>query len=242
MPDRFFVDRPLSLQRVLLSGTEAHHLAHVLRARVGAEVILFDGGGAEFLARVRQVGRKAVELEVVERRDVDRELPFRLTLAVALPKGERQRWLVEKAVELGVTCLVPLITARGVVQVFESRGTRLERAVIEASKQCGRNRLMNVAPATELRQFLLSAPGTAERWIAHPSPPAAPLADDGMRTGDDIYCAIGPEGGFTELEIELAADSGWQPIYLGPRILRVETAAIALAALLTLLPKWRKTQ
>ena len=98
MADRFFVDRPIAERQVSLTGTEGHHLAHVLRARAGDAVVLFDGSGAEFIARIRQVGRKAVELEILEQRDVDRELPFRLTLAVALPKESasagswRRRW------------------------------------------------------------------------------------------------------------------------------------------------------
>ena len=120
-------------------------MIHVLRAKPGLEVMLFDGSGSEFLARVEKVERSAVRLTVVERRIVDRELPKPLTLGIALPKGDRQRWLMEKATGLGVTQLTPLITERGVAQPTDDARRRLERAVIEASKQCGRNRLMVVA-------------------------------------------------------------------------------------------------
>ena len=113
MPDRYFADSAIVSDRATLSGPEAHHLVHVMRAQAGDEVLLFDGSGAEFLARVEHVGRAEVQLAIVSRAEVDRELAFPLVLGVALPKGDRQRWLVEKATELGVTQLVPLITTRG---------------------------------------------------------------------------------------------------------------------------------
>ncbi len=144
MSERYFVDKTISGGRVALNGPEAHHLIHVMRAAPGLNVVLFDGSGAEFPAVVQRVGRSDVELAVLSRELVDRELPFDLTLATALPKGDRQKWLVEKAVELGVTRLVPLRTQRAVAQPVEQALARLRRAVIEASKQCGRNRLMPI--------------------------------------------------------------------------------------------------
>ena len=127
MPDRFFHDPPLALGPVLLAGPEAHHLIHVLRAKPGLEVVLFDGSGAEYAARVERIERSAVALSVWERREIDREAPLRITLGVALPKGDRQKWLVEKATELGVLRLVPLETCarRGPAG---RRGTRSIRA------------------------------------------------------------------------------------------------------------------
>ena len=107
----------------MLAGAEAHHLIHVLRAKPGLVVTLFDGGGAEYGAHVVRVGRSEVELAIDERRESDRELPVRLTLGVSLPKQERQRWLVEKAVELGVARLVPLLARRKRCPAF-GRGNR----------------------------------------------------------------------------------------------------------------------
>ena len=115
--------------------------------------MLWDGSGAEFSAKVAQIGRSSVDLEVRQRHEIDRELSFSLTLGVALPKGDRQRWLVEKCTELGTTCLVPLITERGVAQPVEKALSRLERTVIETCKQCGRNRLMEIAPPSSLEAF-----------------------------------------------------------------------------------------
>src|SRR5579885_1803665 len=108
MADRYFVAEPITGNSARLADEEAHHLAHVMRAKPGQEVVLFDGGGAEWRARVARVGRSEIELELLTRHEVDRELSCELTLGVALPKGDRQKWLVEKAVELGVRRLVPL--------------------------------------------------------------------------------------------------------------------------------------
>jgi 16S rRNA (uracil1498-N3)-methyltransferase len=142
-----------------------------------------------------------------------------LTLAVALPKGDRQKWLVEKAVELGVVRIVPLVTERGVAQPVEQALRRLWRAVIEASKQCGRNRLLEIDEPQSWPLFVERTAGEPRRLLAHP-------------TATATTAAIGPEGGFTDEEVALAVVAGWQLVDLGPRILRVETAAILLAAVL----------
>ena len=146
MCDRYFSDVPIVGDRAVLSGPEAHHLIHVMRAKAGMRVVVFDGRGGEFLAEVQRVGRAEVELAVQERREIDRELPLKISLAVALPKGDRQKWLVEKAVELGIAAIVPIITTRSVAKPDEHALGRLRRAVIEASKQCGRNRLLEISP------------------------------------------------------------------------------------------------
>jgi 16S rRNA (uracil1498-N3)-methyltransferase len=229
MSERFFVSSPISGGRATLFGTEAHHLSHVLRARPGEKVTLFDGSGDEFSARIESIGRSAVELEILERQSVSREARVRLTLAVALPKGERQRWLVEKAVELGVAKIIPLTTKRGVAQPTASAIERLSRSVIEASKQCGRNRLMEIGAPREWTELAV-ADAEATRLLAHPGgiplhEAVAPIAGLDQR----IVAAIGPEGGFTDEEVNQGVTAGWRLVDLGPRILRVETAAIAIA-------------
>jgi 16S rRNA (uracil1498-N3)-methyltransferase len=235
MPDRYFVDVPIEGDHARLDGPEAHHLAHVLRGKIGDEVTLFDGSGAQFEARVKSIGRSSVELAVISRREVNRELARRVTLTVSLPKGDRQRWLVEKATELGVARLVPLLTSRGVAQPGDAALIRLRRAVIEASKQCGRNTLMEIAQPIECGELVASAAGSGVRWIAHPLSPSGrghwPVVSPST---SELWCAVGPEGGFTDDEVGAALRFGWHPIDLGPRILRVETAAIALAALASL--------
>ena len=232
MPDRYFVESPICEDTALLVGPEAHHLIHVMRAKPGTRVVLFDGSGAEFAARVERIDRAEVELAVLSRQEVDRELPLDLTLGVALPKGDRQKWLVEKAVELGVKRIVPLRTTRSVAQPVEQALVRLRRIVIEASKQCGRNRLMEISRPQAWTDFVAQTSGAPCRLLAQPHggdkvrrrPPSGGLPGP-------VLLAVGPEGGFSGEEVSLALAAGWQPIDLGPRTLRVETAAILLTAM-----------
>ncbi len=186
------------------------------------------------------VGRREVRLRVEQRLRIDRESAIDLTLAVALPKGDRQRWLVEKATELGVGRLVPISTRRSVVRLKESGMERLDRFVIEACKQCGRNRLMEIEQPVGWEEFLSHTNDERIRLIAHPSRTDFLVRPNGWTdlevrpTTTPIVAAIGPEGGFTDEEVQSAAEAGWQAVSLGPRILRVETAALALAALVLL--------
>jgi 16S rRNA (uracil1498-N3)-methyltransferase len=230
MARRCFSETLIEAASVLLAGAEAHHLLHVLRATPGMRVTLFDGSGCEFDAEVTVCRRAAVELAVLERREVDRELPFELTLGAALPKGDRQRWLVEKAVELGVSRLVPLATERS----EKHDPDKLARYVVEASKQCGRNRLMAIASPAAWSDWLASgdAADQPRRWVAHPG--GQPIDVGELAHSRATFLAIGPEGGFTETEAEAAVAAGWQIVGLGPRLLRIETAALALASMVGL--------
>ncbi len=240
MADRYFVEATSPDQTARLTHQEAHHLAHVLRAKPGAQVVLFDGTGREYDATVTRVGRSEIELAIDNTREVDRELSTTITLAVALPKGDRQRWLVEKATELGVARLVPLMTERSNDRETESALNKLRRAVIEASKQCGRNRLMEIAAPVRLTDYLASRVETlaspdnrTPEWqlVAHPG---GTLCQFATPTPAGVTIAIGPEGGFTNTEIGNLQSAGWQLVGLGTRILRIETAALALVARLAL--------
>ncbi|HEX2475997.1 MAG TPA: 16S rRNA (uracil(1498)-N(3))-methyltransferase [Lacipirellulaceae bacterium] len=235
MSERFFSSEPIVDEHVTLDGSEAHHLMHVMRAAAGDSVTLFDGSGAEFTATIEKRGRSEVELRIVARHEVNRELPFKLSVGVALPKGDRQKWLVEKLTELGVTSLIPLETQRGVAQPNAAALDRLARSVIEAAKQCGRNRLMEIAKPQTWPEWVLSGEASEieRRLVAHPHGKALSQVDVAARLNTRL--AIGPEGGFTDSEIEAAACNGWALVDLGPRILRVETAAVALSAAVALL-------
>jgi 16S rRNA (uracil1498-N3)-methyltransferase len=244
MSERFFSSSPIVSDRVTLDGPEAHHLLHVMRLPLGQCVRLFDGSGAEFDAVVHEICRSHAVLKVIERRLVERELPFPLAVGVALPKGDRQKRLVEKLTELGATALVPLATERAVAQPTAAALERLRRSVIEAAKQCGRNRLMHIATPQTWPQWLSnagiagderaqrSAEQSPRRLVAHSG--GAPVSHFNLTMPLPTDIAVGPEGGLTDAEITAARDAGWQTVDLGPRILRVETAAVALTSAIIL--------
>lgn len=221
MPDRFYTPEALTIGEFTLAGAEAHHLGHVLRVEPGTAIILFNGDGSEHDATVTSVGKRTVTVHVHSSRKVDRERQTQFIVAAAMPKGDRGDFLIEKLTELGVTRFVPLITERTVVVPKPARIESLRRTVIEASKQCGRAVLMTVDEPRQWLDFAASSlPET--RVILHPTGEAFP----GIR--GDAVCAIGPEGGFTEAELSLP---GWRLASLGSRILRIETAALAVAAI-----------
>ena len=228
MSERFFLSMPPRDGRAVLVGDEARHLARVMRCTVGDEVVVFDGSGTSWRARVASIGRDEVMLDMGEAVTASRLTRVPLTLAVALPKGERQKWLVEKLTELGVERLVPLETSRGVAEATAAARARLERTVIEACKQCGRNRLLDIAPPCSVTDLCAAtAAGTA---ILLADPQAAPLDAAVLPRGAEVIGLVGPEGGFTAEEIAAADCAGARRIALGPHVLRVETAAVALAA------------
>jgi 16S rRNA (uracil1498-N3)-methyltransferase len=230
--DRFFCPSPAVNGRVWLEGDEAHHLARVCRLGPGTLVEVFDGRGGSVAAEVLNVGRAQVELLIKGDLVHDPPAACALTLATAAPKAQRLDWLVEKATELGVERLVLLTTERSVVEPRAGKVERLRRLVIEASKQCGRSRLMEIETPQPVFTYL-AAETASVRVLAQPAglPPAAwPQIDVGAR----VALAIGPEGGFTEGECAAARAAGWQAIGLGPTILRVETAALAACAALML--------
>ncbi len=227
MADRFFTDKPLSLGEFVLDGPEAHHLGTVRRFAPGDAVVLFNGDGSEYPAEIVEVGKRHAVLRLLARVEANREVPFPIVVGSALPKGDRLDFLLEKLVEVGATRFVPLITERSVVRPNAGKLEKWRRAVIEASKQCGRNRLMTVHEPLSMEEFV-NREYAAKQWLLHTSsgpPHLDPLADP------EYGCAfaVGPEGGFNDAEIEMATLAGWRRLSLGPRVMRVETAAIAAA-------------
>jgi 16S rRNA (uracil1498-N3)-methyltransferase len=237
MSHRVYLDHPLVAGELSIEGDEAHHLAGVCRVRPGEVVYLFNGDGLEYGATVLNIGHRRVTVRIDSVFERSRELPHRLEIACPMPKSDRGRYLVEKLTELGVWRFVPLRTRRSIVHPDESRQDKLARYVIEASKQCGRNKLMGISPVTSWQEYLARTDLPALRFVA--DPPDISVASSGgvresssvqVRGGEDIVCAAGPEGGFTSDEIASAAANGWRRIDLGQRILRMETAALVLAA------------
>jgi 16S rRNA (uracil1498-N3)-methyltransferase len=228
MSERFYVNCPLAPGLVGLPESEAHHLATVCRLGPGDAVCLFNGDGHEYPARVATVQRRSVEVEILGRETPLRELPFRLEIAAPLPKGDRAQFLVEKLTEMGVTSFVPLSTRRSVVHPREAKLDKLRRYVIEASKQCGRNRLMEISEVTGWERYVQRGGLPRRCWIGQVDGRSA----QELGPGADNAVMVGPEGGWTDQELEVAK-AHWRPVSLGPRTLRIETAAIAFAAILS---------
>ena len=238
-PPRFYCPQiaaspNLAAARYFLEPAEAKHATSVLRLRVDDQLALFDGQGREALAKVIEAKRDTVSVEVIRWQEPDREQAVDLTLVIALPKGDRQKTLVDAATELGVTRLVPLLSHRAVAQPTDSALDRLRRQVIEACKQCGRNRLMEISSPITISQLATSTTNLSDlRVVAHPydiSGPRLPLAQHLMNPPRTSMLAIGPEGGFTDEEVSELSRSGWSIVDLGPLVLRIEIAAIAAIA------------
>ena len=217
---------------VELPERAARHVA-ALRLRAGDALTLFAGDGHEWRATLTAVDRRGVRVAVHERRAVSRESPLAITLAQGICAADRMDLVLQKATELGVARIRPLVTARVIVRLSQERQERREthwqNVAIAACEQCGRNVVPAVAPVAGLRDFLgePAAPGT--RILL------SPLADATLRTVDvraPVTILVGPEGGLTDDERDLAALAGFVPVRFGPRILRTETAPLAAVAAL----------
>ncbi len=230
MPDRFYAPEMCDSETVSIDGQEAQHMLRVLRLEFGSRVQIFDGVGTQAEAELTASARNRVELRILERQTDSAQCGPSLVLATAVPKGDRFRWLVEKATELGVDRLIPLSTERSVVHPGDGKLARMQQTVIAACKQSGRNRLMEIDPPVSFPEFLDGAGPQKRVFIAHPEAEPIQAIERLDRLDSDVVLAIGPEGGFSDSEIETALAAGARPINLGSHVLRIETAAVALAA------------
>jgi len=219
-----------SATQVVLDGAEARHLSSVLRLGPGDAVELFDGHGAWARAEIISGGRREIELAIRESgHDAPKQGP-ELVMATAIPKGDRVRSLVEKLTELGVDRLVPLKTRYSVVHPRDSKLKKMQQAVIAACKQCGRNRLMRIEGLTGWDDLLAVENQSlviAQRGAATVGESNTLLS--GEVTGSLVLC-VGPEGGWSDDELAAAEAVGATRVGLGRHVLRIETAAVALAA------------
>jgi len=223
-----------------LPEAQVHHVAHVLRLTAGDAVTLFDGRGTEYSATILRISKRAVVVRIADARVVDRESPLHVTLVQAVSSGERMDYTIQKAVELGVSHIQPVISQRSVVRLkserAEKRVAHWQYIVIAACEQCGRNLVPEVAPVLPFMNWLetLPADGAGARLML------SPYADQRLaamiKPAQGVVLLAGPEGGFDDAEIEMALTRGFIALSLGPRVLRTETAA--LAALTVLQTKW----
>ena len=238
MSERFYLPDLAPGRPAVLTGPEAAHLGRVMRAKVGDVVYLFSGDGWEYRARVEAIAHSKIDLAVLDRQHDDREPDLDLTMAVALPKGDRQKWLIEKLTELGVRRYIPLSVQREDIKVDDKVLERLRRQVIEASKQCGRCRLMEIAPAMTREKIVAAFPPAELNILCHPISDGqfgqvsfAQLAAGFPSVPKSALVLIGPVGGFTDDEVRRAVDDRWPILDLSRQVYRVETAAICAASL-----------
>ncbi|HEX7380995.1 MAG TPA: 16S rRNA (uracil(1498)-N(3))-methyltransferase [Nevskiaceae bacterium] len=226
-------------QLVELPPSAARHVLQVLRLGVGAPLTLFNGEGGEYAAELLSVDRRKAVARVGAWRGVERESPLALTLAQCVSRGERMDYTIQKAVELGVRQIAPLISERTVVQIdarrWARRSERWRGVIAAACEQCGRNRLPELSEVRQLAAWLRPAAGL--RLVLDPDD-GVPLAS--LRAPAAVTLLVGPEGGLSADELALARRCGCVSVRLGPRVLRTETAGVAAsAAMQALWGDWR---
>ncbi|MFN9345655.1 MAG: RsmE family RNA methyltransferase [Planctomycetota bacterium] len=255
---RFLVDRFDEQGLVQLGQTESHHAARVLRLTVGDRCVVFDGRGFEAHGTIESLDKKSVYVRHQSQTFAPRDHGGQLEFAIAMPKGDRQRNVIEKLIELGVDRLTPIETQRSVSKFDSDAIERLERYGLESCKQSQRNRLMQIDPCCDWKDWLqrVQSDSQCEGWILHPVRSLESALEGGKhvathathaidvanflaetapvpvdKKGGRIIFAIGPEGGFTREEVQRSLEAGFKLLDLGERILRVETA-VGVAAVL----------
>jgi 16S rRNA (uracil1498-N3)-methyltransferase len=228
---------------ITLSADESHHLVAVNRAAMGATVVAFDGRGSEWICELADADKRAARLKVRFAQKA-KPLPWRITLGQALPLGTAMDSIVRKATEIGVSLIVPLESERTQVHLDADRSERKiekwQTAALEAAKQCGNPWLPEIGPVTPASAFMAAAKGYDLKLIASLQPGAKPLksvleqfrAAQG-RAPRNVLWLIGPEGDFTQAEMGVSRGSGFEPITLGPLVLRCETAAVYALSVLS---------
>lgn len=216
----------------------AHHAARVLRLKDGDAVVLFDGHGGEYEARLVIPGRGPVSAKTGERRDPERESPLRVTLVQAISSSDKMDLTIQKSVELGVAAIQPVFSAKSLVRLSGEREAKKlahwRRIVIAACEQCGRNQLPEVREAMSVEACSRKLDEAALRLLLSPEGKTG-LKDIKLEIGREISLAAGPEAGFSDQEEQVLQRAGFVPVRLGPRILRTETAALAALAALNAL-------
>lgn len=221
-------------RRHAIAGDAASHIARVLRLQPGNPLTVFDGRGGEYPARIESIRKDAVIIEVQQRSASSRESSLSLTLAQGVSRGERMDWVVQKATELGVTRIIPILTERTVVKLDARQSARKlahwQGIAVAACEQSGRDRLPAIVAPLPLHDFLHAVEPEATRLLL--SPTGTQRVDDLKAPERKVIVLIGPEGGLAESEQRAAIGAGFIAVRMGPRVLRTETAAVAALTLL----------
>lgn len=240
---RHFVELALAEGAVVdLPEVAVAHLVRVLRLGPGDRVRLFNGDGHDYEAELLAAGKRGAQARVLGRRPVENESPLRITLAQGIARGEKMDWVLQKATELGVARIAPVVSERTEVKLdperADKRSAHWRGVVAGACEQSGRARLPELLPPQALASFLADERST-RRFALDPGAALSPAQLD-LAAGDSLCLLVGPEGGLSERDLAAARAAGFEGLRLGPRILRTETAALAaIAALHALYGDWR---
>lgn len=229
---RIFTEQTLITgELVQLEEAASHHLSKVLRMQAGRELILFNGIGGEFAAVIQEVSKKYVTVAIAEHTADNRESPLQLELAIGISRGERFEWVLQKATELGVTKITPLITERTEVKVSGDRQEKMidrwQQILISACEQCQRNLLPELSAPVQISDWLNTVNSDLRFVLHHRDSKTLPAE----QKPNSVSLLIGPEGGLSESEIAQAREKNFDPLTLGPRVLRTETAPVAAISL-----------
>ncbi|MCC2618047.1 16S rRNA (uracil(1498)-N(3))-methyltransferase [Aestuariibacter halophilus] len=228
IPRIYHPDLIIAEQRLSLTPDAAHHVATVLRLKPGHPVVLFNGDGNEYSGQLSEVSKRAVDVEVDAKLSLSVESSLSIHLGQGVSKGDRMEWVIQKAVELGVTEITPLITARCAVKLSQERWQKKtqqwQKIIIGACEQSGRNCLPVLHSPVSLNQWMGESTQQL-RLTLHPR--ADKRMTDLAIPPQGVRLLIGPEGGFDDNEVYATEESGFQSVRLGPRVMRTETAAIA---------------
>jgi 16S rRNA (uracil1498-N3)-methyltransferase len=232
---RFFVDAPLLVGDMDLPERAARHV-QVLRLQPGVQITLFDGAGGEWQAVITDM-RKRVAVHVQTHHAIERESARHITLAVGMPANDNMDWLVEKATELGVSAIQPLLCERSVLRLSGERAEKKlahwRNVAIAACEQCGRNRVPQMHAIQALKAFLSASNKPLAKYVLSPSADAGVLESlTKTTTTESMVFLSGPEGGLSEQEELQALNAGFSPLCIGARVLRAETAPLVVLALL----------
>lgn len=233
--NRIFCEGPLQNGATIpLAAAGAYHVARVLRMREGAPLVVFDGSGSDYQAEIVAIQGDKVTVHLRQQIPGTAESPVRITLVQGVSRSERMDWALQKATELGVASIAPVLTARSVVRLDEKQAGKKQAhwrgIVIGACEQCGRSRIPTVGAPVTLRDYFANVRKDGMRLVLSPSGPGSlsGLASLPPR----VELLIGPEGGLDDDEISAAQKAGFMPVRLGPRVLRTETAAVVALSVL----------
>lgn len=235
---RFYVTKnSIKGNKIIVSGKEAHHILDVMRLKFLDKVVVFDGTGMEYAGIIKEVRGKSLTIEILEKRAPGREDIHPITLIQAIPKKDKMDYIAEKATELGVSRIIPVITARTIPEWNDSKKSgvvqRWQRIALEAAKQCGRRDIPQIGPVIDFKQAINEINDHGLKLLAALSDKAEKLSDSlkGYTSGK-VAVAIGPEGDFTTEEIQAALTCGFKIISLGNLVLKSDTAGLALLAMI----------